>query len=602
MTPVWSVARPNWASPEYATREQHRPSDHMTPRRLRPCRHPMHSGCMSNTQTTHRTHTTALRMCAYIAPLVAQCIMLAALLVRQQWLFALMIGSGCCATAATMVLTLLQSRPTSFDSGADGAHTPAHACDTINEDMVRACTGTTLERLLNMADDAAPFRTMCHMWARTACSTYPPGCAARIGTDPFGEPLTIDLERHGPHAIVAGTTGSGKSVLLQDWCVALAATHPPQALQFVLLDFKGGSAMERLCALPHVRGCVNDLDLKYATRALRALERELDRRERLAAALGVSDLMHAACPVARLVIVVDEFHMLHGQLPDYTDRLVRIASLGRSLGMHLVACTQNPLGQISASMKANMSLRICLRVRDALQSQEMIGSDAAAHLSAVAPGMAILMEDDERRVFRCAHIEDIDALIRNIARCGVRSHCPTHARRIISRSASSMTEWPSHRSSSTRAPVRSRWWASMGEAKARCCAGSSRQRRCTASPRSVPTTPTNCSIRCAWMPGPAHCVRSCVIRAHSPSSRSPPHDACAFPNIAHAGLFCPAANVRSIWPTAFPQTCSTRWTVRTCAHPGGRSISTPVWHSLCSSWPPVDAKNAQRHLNSLENP
>lgn len=184
---------------------------------------------------------------------------------------------------------------------------------------------------------------------------------------------------------MAGTTGSGKSVLLQDWCVALAATHPSQALQFVLLDFKGGSAMERLCALPHVRGCVNDLDLKYATRALRALERELDRRERLAAALGVSDLMHAACPVARLVIVVDEFHMLHGQLPDYIDRLVRIASLGRSLGMHLVACTQNPLGQISASMKANMSLRICLRVRDALQSQEMIGSDAAAHLSAVPP-------------------------------------------------------------------------------------------------------------------------------------------------------------------------------------------------------------------------
>lgn len=206
--------------------------------------------------------------------------------------------------------------------------------------------------------------------------------------------------------------------------MALAATHPSQALQFVLLDFKGGSAMERLCALPHVRGCVNDLDLKYATRALRALERELDRRERLAAALGVSDLMHAACPVARLVIVVDEFHMLHGQLPDYTDRLVRIASLGRSLGMHLVACTQNPLGQISASMKANMSLRICLRVHDALQSQEMIGSDAAAHLSAVAPGMAILMEDDERRVFRCAHIEDIDALITNIARCA-RVHACT---------------------------------------------------------------------------------------------------------------------------------------------------------------------------------
>lgn len=385
----------------------------------------MHSGGMNHTQATHHTRTTALRMCAYTAPLVAQCIMLVALLVRQQWLFALMIGSGCCATAATMVLTMLQSRPTSSDSGEAGTPMPAHTSDTIGDDVIRACTGTTLEHLHNMAEDAAPFRTMCHMWARTACSAHPPACTARIGTDSLGKPLAIDLERHGPHAIVAGTTGSGKSVLLQDWCLALAATHPPQALQFVLLDFKGGSAMERLCDLPHVRGCVNDLDLKYATRALRALERELDRRERLAAALGVSDLMQAACPVPRLVIVVDEFHMLHGQLPDYIDRLVRVASLGRSLGMHLVACTQNPLGQISASMKANMSLRICLRVRDALQSQEMIGSDAAAHLSATTPGMAILMEDDERRVFRCARIQDIDAFINDIKRCAHVHACTT---------------------------------------------------------------------------------------------------------------------------------------------------------------------------------
>lgn len=379
---------------------------------------------MSTTQATHRTRTTALRMCAYIAPLVAQCIMLIALLVRQQWLFALMIGSGCCATAATMVLMLLQSRPTPSESSGDSPHSTAYASGAIGENPVRACTGTTLEHLHGMADDAAPFRTICHSWTRTACSPQPPGCSARIGIDTHGQLLSIDLERHGPHAIVAGTTGSGKSVLLQDWCLALAATYPPQSLQFALLDFKGGSAMERLCALPHVRGCVNDLDLKYAIRALRALERELDRRERLAAALGVSDLMQAACPVARLVIVVDEFHMLHGQLPDYIDRLVRIASLGRSLGMHLVVCTQNPLGQISASMKANMSLRICLRVRDALQSQEMIGSDAAAHLSAAAPGMAILMEDDERRIFRCAHIEDIDAFIGDIKRCA-RVHACT---------------------------------------------------------------------------------------------------------------------------------------------------------------------------------
>lgn len=130
----------------------------------------MHSRVMSTTQATHRTRTTALRMCAYIAPLVAQCIMLIALLVRQQWLFALMIGSGCCATAATMVLMLLQSRPTPSESSGDSPHSTAYASGAIGENPVRACTGTTLEHLHGMADDAAPFRTICHSWTRTACS------------------------------------------------------------------------------------------------------------------------------------------------------------------------------------------------------------------------------------------------------------------------------------------------------------------------------------------------------------------------------------------------------------------------------------------------
>ena len=100
----------------------------------------------------------------------------------------------------------------------------------------------------------------------------------------------MDIDSEGPHAIVAGTTGSGKSVLLQCWCLALAVTYPPDRLGFVFLDFKGGSALDRLAALPHVRGCVNDLDLSYASRALRALEDELSCREHLAARHHVSDI------------------------------------------------------------------------------------------------------------------------------------------------------------------------------------------------------------------------------------------------------------------------------------------------------------------------
>lgn len=343
-----------------------------------------------------------MRACARLAPLAAQCIMLAVMLLQRQWLFAMMIGSGCVGLAAALLPAPAPGAPIASEHERRDDGEATHAAR-------RAIVGDGLAHVLRMGDDPAPFRTIAHRWCRPER-----GCRARVGRDAAGAPLVIDLAAQGPHAIVAGTTGSGKSVLLQDWCVALASAYPPDMLQFVLLDFKGGSSMDRLTGLPHVRGCVNDLDLRYATRALLSLERELTRRERVAARLGVTDLMESHADEARLIIVVDEFHMLHGQLPDYIDRLVRVASLGRSLGMHLIACTQNPLGQISASMKANMSLRVCLRVRDPLQSQEMIGTDQAAHLSSACPGAAIMMADDERRTFRCADNRGVDALVEQI--------------------------------------------------------------------------------------------------------------------------------------------------------------------------------------------
>ena len=133
----------------------------------------------------------------------------------------------------------------------------------------------------------------------------------------------------------------------------------PEHLNFVFLDFKGGSAFRKLERLPHTVGSVCDLDLAHAVRALRALEAELTRREQLSAAVHASDIRDMVNPPPRLIVVIDEFHALKDQLPDYVNRLVRIASLGRSLGMYLIACTQNPMGQVSADMKANMSVSIC---------------------------------------------------------------------------------------------------------------------------------------------------------------------------------------------------------------------------------------------------
>ena len=175
-------------------------------------------------------------------------------------------------------------------------------------------------------------------------------------------------------------------MLLQNWCLALAVRNPPDTLHFVFLDFKGGSAFNQLQGLPHTAGIVDDLDIRHAARAIVGLERELKRRERLVAEAGVSSIDRLGNAQPSIIIVIDEFHVLRQQLPDAIERFIRIASLGRSLGMHLIACTQHPLGQVHAEMKSNMALNLCLRVRDGMQSAELIGSSAAAGIPPTMPG------------------------------------------------------------------------------------------------------------------------------------------------------------------------------------------------------------------------
>lgn len=214
--------------------------------------------------------------------------------------------------------------------------------------------------------------------------------------------------------MVAGTTGSGKSELLISWCLSLAMQHSPDDLHFVFLDFKGGSTFNALEQLPHTVGNVCDLDLSHAVRALNAIEQELIRRETLVSAERVSRFDQLANPPARLVVVIDEFHALRDRLPDYMQRLNRLASLGRSLGMHLIVCTQNPMGQVHADMKANMSLSICLRVTDQMQSNELIGIRDAALIPPHMPGAAYCNDGQRTTPFLCSAVRDVNRLIRNI--------------------------------------------------------------------------------------------------------------------------------------------------------------------------------------------
>ncbi|SET59736.1 FtsK/SpoIIIE domain-containing protein [Geodermatophilus poikilotrophus] len=214
---------------------------------------------------------------------------------------------------------------------------------------------------------------------------------ATLGRTATGD-LSVDLCRHGPHALVAGTTGSGKSELLQTLIAGLALAHPPDRCSFLLVDYKGGAAFAEAAALPHTVGLLTDLAGAATARALRSLTAELTRRESLLAAHGVPDLgaLPDAVELARLVIVVDEFAGLAEELPAFLSGLVGIAQRGRSLGVHLVLATQRPGGVVSPEIRANCTLRVCLRTTDEAESRDVLGSAQAAVLPVDTPGRGYL--------------------------------------------------------------------------------------------------------------------------------------------------------------------------------------------------------------------
>ncbi|MCB2175471.1 MAG: hypothetical protein KQH57_06660 [Actinomycetales bacterium] len=224
----------------------------------------------------------------------------------------------------------------------------------------------------------------------------PAGLSAPIGMG-AGGPVAVDLLADGPHLLVAGTTGAGKSELLQTLVLGLAARYGPDRLAVMLVDFKGGAGLGACHGLPHVVGEVTDLDPRAAERALTGVRAELARRERLLADAGVGDLealrtLGQAPP--RLVVVVDELLALREDLPDVLPALIRLASQGRSLGIHLVLATQRPAGALDAQVRANVPLRLCLRVTDPSDSRDVIGTDDAAAIAPDLPGRAVLRRAD----------------------------------------------------------------------------------------------------------------------------------------------------------------------------------------------------------------
>jgi S-DNA-T family DNA segregation ATPase FtsK/SpoIIIE len=210
-------------------------------------------------------------------------------------------------------------------------------------------------------------------------------------------PLRLDLQADGPHFLVAGTTGSGKSEFLRTLAAALAAAHPPDRINLLFIDFKGGSGLRPLAGLAHCVGLLTDLDLDEVARTLVSLGAEVRRREVLLASHQAADLTAYEAldrhgpPLPHLVLIIDEFRMLVDEAPDALAELMRIAAIGRSLGIHLIMATQRPQGAVSADIRANVTSCIALRVQSELESLDIINSRLAAAIPVTSPGRAYVV-------------------------------------------------------------------------------------------------------------------------------------------------------------------------------------------------------------------
>ncbi|GII98763.1 S-DNA-T family DNA segregation ATPase FtsK/SpoIIIE [Sediminihabitans luteus] len=223
------------------------------------------------------------------------------------------------------------------------------------------------------------------------------------------DPMQLDLRTQGPHALVGGTTGSGKSEFLQAWVLGMAAEYSPDRVTFLFVDYKGGSAFAECTNLPHCVGLVTDLSQHLVRRALTSLRAELHHREHLFNRKKAKDLLELEkrgdpdAPPA-LVIVIDEFAALVGDVPEFVDGVVDVAQRGRSLGIHLVMATQRPAGVIKDNLRANTNLRIALRMADESDSSDVVGVPDAAHFDPGIPGRGVAKSGPGRlQVFQSAY-------------------------------------------------------------------------------------------------------------------------------------------------------------------------------------------------------
>lgn len=242
----------------------------------------------------------------------------------------------------------------------------------------------------------------------SASTKSPAQLRACLGVGDCGQ-AWVDLVADGPHALVVGTTGAGKSELLTSWLLQLAWAHSPSALQLILVDYKGGTCLGPLKRLPHCVDLLTDLEPAATARAIEAISAQLRRREQILRESNCKDITEyeqlrqhqpSLAPLARMLVVVDEFATLAASQEELLEHLLRLAAQGRSLGMHLILATQHPHGALSTSITANAALRVCLRMLDASEGAPLLGHGDLPDLPR-APGFLCL--STQRGHFRCPY-------------------------------------------------------------------------------------------------------------------------------------------------------------------------------------------------------
>lgn len=336
------------------------------------------------------------------------------------------IGGGAAADALarlvelhpSIVLERSESAPASGGGGDPRAVTTEIAVESATRARVRLPDG----RVLIVRPEGATRRQAALAQARwrttapepptgvrwSALAEAAPGSTAlAIGAEAEGAAL-IDLVAEGPHAIVGGTTGSGKSEFLRTAALAWAAGGAPRERSILLVDFKGGATFGELESLPHVVGLITDLDAPTAERALRSLRAEIRRRESVLHDHGLRDVRELPSGVvARLLVLVDEYAALVETFPELQPLFADLSARGRSLGIHLVLCTQHPDGVVRDAVAANCPVRIAFRTAAVRDAAGLLGG-APPPPEGAPPGRAVIAEGGRVRTVQIATITDDD--------------------------------------------------------------------------------------------------------------------------------------------------------------------------------------------------